>query len=90
VPDFDYNARPTARLEIPIAQRIAEIRARKAEERARGAARQGRQARGPQGFHGSGQGTASRTDGAPGGPPRDGAPSRFARNRQRFRPRRSR
>jgi ATP-dependent RNA helicase RhlE len=35
VPDFDYNAKPQARLEIPIAQRIAEIRARKREERAR-------------------------------------------------------
>jgi ATP-dependent RNA helicase RhlE len=35
VPDFDYAARPQARLEIPIAQRIAEIRARKREERAR-------------------------------------------------------
>ena len=35
VPDFDYTARPQARLEIPIAQRIAEIRARKREERKR-------------------------------------------------------
>ncbi len=35
VPDFDYQARPEARLEVPLAQRIAEIRARKAEERAR-------------------------------------------------------
>lgn len=35
VPDFDYKARPAAKLEIPIAQRVAEIRARKAEERAR-------------------------------------------------------
>ncbi len=34
VPDFDYQARPAA-LEVPHAQRIAEIRARKAEERAR-------------------------------------------------------
>src|SRR6266480_4860538 len=32
VPDFDYTARGEARLEVPIAQRIAEIRARKAEE----------------------------------------------------------
>ena len=38
VPDFDYNARPATRLEVPRAQRIAEIRARKAAERARGAA----------------------------------------------------
>jgi ATP-dependent RNA helicase RhlE len=37
VPDFDYSARPQQRLEIPIAQRIAEIRARKREERARAA-----------------------------------------------------
>ena len=35
VPDFDYSARPSAKLEIPLAQRIAEIRARKREERAR-------------------------------------------------------
>jgi ATP-dependent RNA helicase RhlE len=35
VPDFDYTARPKARLEIPLAQRIAEIRARKRDERAR-------------------------------------------------------
>jgi ATP-dependent RNA helicase RhlE len=35
VPDFDYTARPAQRLEIPIAQRIAEIRARKRQERAR-------------------------------------------------------
>ena len=37
VPDFDYNAKPPQRLEIPIAQRIAEIRARKRDERARAA-----------------------------------------------------
>jgi ATP-dependent RNA helicase RhlE len=35
VPDFDYAARPKAKLEVPLAQRIAEIRARKREERAR-------------------------------------------------------
>jgi ATP-dependent RNA helicase RhlE len=35
VPDFDYAAKPQARLEVPIAQRIAEIRARKADERRR-------------------------------------------------------
>lgn len=37
VPDFDYQARPQQRLEIPLAQRINEIRARKREERARAA-----------------------------------------------------
>ena len=37
VPDFDYAAKPAAKLEVPIAQRIAEIRARKREERERAA-----------------------------------------------------
>jgi ATP-dependent RNA helicase RhlE len=35
VPDFNYEARAGARLEIPIGDRIAAIRARKAEERGR-------------------------------------------------------
>ena len=35
VPDFDYSAKPQVKLEVPLAQRIAEIRARKREERAR-------------------------------------------------------
>jgi ATP-dependent RNA helicase RhlE len=39
LPDFDYSARPHTRLEIPLAQRIAEIRTRKAEERARARAK---------------------------------------------------
>ena len=37
VPDFDYSARPQAKLEVPLAQRIAEIRARKRGERERAA-----------------------------------------------------
>jgi len=37
VPEFDYSARATTRLEIPIAERIAGIRARKKDERARAA-----------------------------------------------------
>ena len=44
VPDFDYQARADAKLEIPIAQRIAEIRARKQEERGRAAAKAARRA----------------------------------------------
>jgi len=35
VPDFDYRAAPADKLEVPIAERIAAIRARKAQERAR-------------------------------------------------------
>jgi ATP-dependent RNA helicase RhlE len=37
VPDFDYTARPEGKLEIPLSQRIAEIRARKRAERERAA-----------------------------------------------------
>ena len=49
VPDFDYTAVPDGKLEIPRAQRIAEIRARKREERQRAeanAARRGAALRG--------------------------------------------
>ncbi len=42
VPDFDYTARPQQKLEIPLAERIAAIRARKAEERARAALKNAR------------------------------------------------
>ncbi len=40
LPDFDYAAKPSAKLEIPIAERIAQIRAKKADDRARSKARQ--------------------------------------------------
>jgi ATP-dependent RNA helicase RhlE len=39
IPDFNYNARPEGRLEVPIAERIAAIRARKTQERARARAK---------------------------------------------------
>jgi ATP-dependent RNA helicase RhlE len=39
LPDFDYAARPAAKLEIPIAERIAQIRAKKADDRARAKAK---------------------------------------------------
>ena len=45
VPDFDYTARAEQRLEMPHAQRIAEIRARKADERQRARANAERRAR---------------------------------------------
>ena len=38
VPGFDYNARPQGQLEVPLKDRIAEIRKRKAEDRKRAAA----------------------------------------------------
>ena len=42
IPGFDYNARPEGRLEIPIGERIAAIRGRKADERARSKAKAAR------------------------------------------------
>jgi ATP-dependent RNA helicase RhlE len=51
IPDFDYQARAEQRLEVPHAQRIAEIRARKADERQRAkvnAERRGRHGQQPQ------------------------------------------
>ena len=48
LPDFDYARRPAERLEIPLAERIAVIRARKAEERARARTNATRRAAQPQ------------------------------------------
>jgi ATP-dependent RNA helicase RhlE len=42
IPDFDYGAKPEGRLEEPLAERIAAIRARKAEDRVRAKANQAR------------------------------------------------
>ena len=44
VPGFDYTKRPADRLEIPLAERIASIRARKAEDRQRARANAERRA----------------------------------------------
>ncbi len=44
VADFDYNRKPAERFEVPLAERIAEIRARKQEERARAKAKAERKA----------------------------------------------
>jgi ATP-dependent RNA helicase RhlE len=70
VPDFDYTARPQARLEIPIAQRIAEIRARKRDERARAAMNAARRS-----AHQRGTTTAGAPQ-QPGRPHRPGQPAR--------------
>ena len=42
LPEFDYNAKPQGKLEVPLAERIAEIRKKKSEDRARSAAKQQR------------------------------------------------
>ncbi|MGI9090669.1 MAG: DEAD/DEAH box helicase [Gemmatimonadaceae bacterium] len=44
LPDFDYAARAEQKLEVPLAERIAVIRAKKAEDRARAKAKEQRRA----------------------------------------------
>jgi len=48
LPDFDYKAQPAARLEIPLKDRLAALRAQRAEARARAAAKEERRAAAPQ------------------------------------------
>ena len=78
VPDFDYTAKPQGKLEVPLAQRIAEIRARKREERARAEINAARRA------------AAVRKPGAPAPaqPREDSRPPRRGRGRPGFRRRR--
>jgi ATP-dependent RNA helicase RhlE len=98
VPDFDYTARAEHRLEVPHAQRIAEIRARKAEERQRARANAERRAKHGHGQSGQGQsqghgqsqrqgsqGQAHGHGGRPAGPrPPGGGRKRFRPRRRRF------
>jgi len=74
LPDFDYAARPVARLEVPLAERLATIRAQRAAARARATVKADRLASGSGNRPlpgGPGQ-TRRRTHGGP--PPRTGAP----------------
>jgi ATP-dependent RNA helicase RhlE len=68
VPDFDYAQKTGERFEVPIGERIAQIRARKAEERARAKAKAERKAQ--QGGGGGSGGGGGATAGARSGPPR--------------------
>src|ERR1051325_4407109 len=75
VPDFDYTHRPVEKLEVPIHERIAAIRARKAEERSRAKANAERRAA-----------AAARPAARPSAPSRQnerGASQRPARHRRR-------
>ena len=78
VPEFDYNAKPAAKLEVPLAERIAAIRAKKADDRARAAAKKQRQQQGAGGSSGhSGGGGSHRGDSTrSGGESRTGAAGR--------------
>jgi ATP-dependent RNA helicase RhlE len=70
VPGFEYNAKPTTQLEIPARERIAQIRARKAEDRKRAAANAERRAAAQAG-RGTGGGNGGR--GGAGGSSRGGS-----------------
>ena len=89
VPDFDYSVKAEGQLEVPRAQRIAEIRARKREERQRAevnAARRAAALRGPASkASGSRPGRGPQVSAVP-GRDRSPAPQRSAgRRRSRFR-----
>ena len=82
LPDFNYQSRATKPLEIPHAQRIAEIRARKSEERAR--ARKNAERRGTTPARSPHQPSSPHSARSPhAGPPRGG---RFGPRRARRRP----
>ena len=89
VPDFDYAARPQTRLEIPLAQRIAEIRARKRGERERAAANAARRSAAQRGrpmTPSQPQGDGGHRPSRPSGPSGHGhRPSRFAGRGRRSR-----
>ncbi len=74
LPDFDYKARPQTKLEIPLAERIAAIRQRKAEERTRAKARAASRGERPSADRPSANRPAGRPGGGrPGGRHRQGA-----------------
>ena len=74
VPGFDYATKPKQRFEVPIAERIAEIRARKAEERKRAKEKAERRA-----AHGAGTAGSSRSSSSRAGSSRAGSSSGASR-----------
>jgi ATP-dependent RNA helicase RhlE len=59
VPGFDYDAKVQGKLEVPLAERIAEIKKKKSEDRARSAAKQARRAAAGGGAPASGSSSGS-------------------------------
>jgi ATP-dependent RNA helicase RhlE len=85
VPDFDYRSAEGAQLEIPLAERIAAIRAKKAEDRARGEAKKKRRLgqatpETPR-QNGSGNGRPASSDSSPGPRTHGGGRGRSSRRR---------
>jgi ATP-dependent RNA helicase RhlE len=69
VPGFDYSQRPAEKLEIPIRDRIAAIRARKSDDRARARAKAERKGAQPGAARGASTPPAARSRGARPGTP---------------------
>jgi ATP-dependent RNA helicase RhlE len=73
LPGFDYASKPAERFEVPVAERIAEIRKRKAEERARAKEKADRKAQREAGGQSAAPARSSRPAGPSGrAPARDG------------------
>jgi ATP-dependent RNA helicase RhlE len=83
VPDFDYTTKPKQRFEVPIAERIAEIRARKAEERKRAKEKLARKA-----ANAAGQGRGARPSASDGSRPGGGSAKSSSGESRPSRPRR--
>jgi len=81
LPDFNYSAQPIGKLEVPLGERIAAIRARKADDRARTKAKSEKRGHGGAPHRGarkeSGAGGSARPGGRPG--------QAKGRNRNRYR-----
>jgi ATP-dependent RNA helicase RhlE len=71
LPDFDYAAKPTARFEVPVAERLAKLRTQRSEERARARAKEARRQSGG-GQSGGGQSGGGRSGGGRSGGGRSG------------------
>ncbi|MEO8189911.1 MAG: DEAD/DEAH box helicase [Acidobacteriota bacterium] len=70
VPGFDYSKAPAEKFEVPLAERIAEIRARKAGDRARAKEKAERRARAMQPARAAGPSAGHRSPSGPSGPSR--------------------
>jgi ATP-dependent RNA helicase RhlE len=79
VPDFDYAQKPAEKLEIPIQERIAAIRARKADDRARAKAKAERRGTAAPARPASSARPQPRRTNAPSSPNRGAAPPRGRR-----------
>jgi ATP-dependent RNA helicase RhlE len=71
LPDFDYAAKPAARFEVPVAERLAKLRTQRSEERARARAKEARRQSGG-GQSGGGQSGGGQSGGGRSGGGRSG------------------